>query len=159
MAMAHEHHYALSVEWTGDRGTGTDHYRNYKRDHVVRISGKPDLLGSADPHFRGDKSRHNPEDLLVAALSACHLMSYLHVCAMNGVVVTAYTDNVTGRMESYPDGSGRFQEVTLHPEVTVRDASMISKALELHTEAHTLCFIANSVNFPVGHEPVCRAEE
>ena len=164
--MAHEHHYALSVEWTGNPGSspgqagpGTENYRSYKRDHVVRIPGKPDLSGSADPHFRGDKSRHNPEDLLLAALSACHLMSYLHVCAMNGVVVTAYTDNATGRMESYPDGSGRFQEVTLHPEVTVKDASMIPKAQELHTEAHTLCFIANSVNFPVRHEPVCCAEE
>ncbi len=156
--MAHEHHYALTVEWTGNQGTGTDHYRNYKRDHVVRIEGKPDLAGSSDPHFRGDKSRHNPEDLLVAALSACHLMSYLHVCAINGVVVVAYTDQATGRMESYPNGSGRFVEVTLHPQVIVKDSTMIAKANELHHQAHELCFIANSVNFPVLCEAASSAE-
>ncbi len=152
--MAHDHHYTLQVEWTGNQGTGTDHYRNYKRDHVVRVDGKPELLGSSDPHFRGDKSRHNPEDLLVAALSACHLMSYLHVCAVNGIVVTAYTDRATGRMESYPDGSGRFVEVILHPHVAVKEAHMIAKANELHHQAHELCFIANSVNFPVRCEAV-----
>lgn len=157
--MAHEHHYTLHVEWTGNLGTGTDHYRSYKRDHIVRIEGKPDLLGSADPHFRGDTSRHNPEDLLVAALSACHLMSYLHVCAINGVVVTAYTDRATGRMESYPDGSGRFVEVVLHPHVTVKDATMITRAIELHHKANELCFIANSVKFPVLHEPEVRSSD
>lgn len=156
--MAHEHRYELTTEWTGNLGTGTDHYRNYRRDHVIRIAGKPELAGSSDPHFRGDKSRHNPEDLLVAALSACHLMSYLHVCAINGVVVTAYIDKATGRMESLPDGSGRFVEVTLHPQVTVKDAGMIAKAHELHHKAHELCFIANSVNFPVRHEPECHSE-
>ncbi len=147
--MSHTHNYALTLEWTGDQGTGTDHYRSYKRDHVIRIEGKPDLLGSSDPTFRGDPSRHNPEDLLVAALSACHMMSYLHVCVMNGVVVTAYVDHATGSMETLPDGSGRFLEVTLHPEVTVKDPGMIAKADELHHKAHELCFIANSVNFPV----------
>jgi len=159
MHMSHEHHYTLHVEWTGNLGTGTDHYRSYKRDHVVRIEGKPDLLGSSDPHFRGDTSRHNPEDLLVAALSACHLMSYLHVCAINGVVVMAYTDRATGRMASYPDGSGRFVEVVLHPHVTVKDAAMITKAIELHHKANELCFIANSVNFPVLHEPEVRSSD
>lgn len=147
--MTSHHSYAIQVEWTGDRGTGTDHYRSYKRDHVIRIAGKPDLFGSSDPTFRGDPSRHNPEDMLVAALSACHMMSYLHVCAINGVVVTAYIDNATGTMETLPDGSGRFLEVALHPEVTVRDADMAAKAEELHHRAHELCFIANSVNFPV----------
>lgn len=155
--MAHVHNYALEVEWTGNLGTGTDHYRSYKRDHIVRIEGKPDLLGSADPHFRGDTSRHNPEDLLVAALSACHLMSYLHVCSINGVVVTAYTDRATGRMESYPDGSGRFVEVVLHPHVIVQDGTMITRAIELHHKANELCFIANSVKFPVLHEPEVRS--
>lgn len=147
--MSHMHNYTLTMEWTGDQGTGTDHYRSYKRDHVIRIAGKPDLLGSSDPTFRGDPTRHNPEDLLVAALSACHMMSYLHVCVMNGVVVTGYVDDATGSMETFPDGSGRFVEVTLHPRVTVRDASMIEKANQLHHKAHELCFIANSVNFPV----------
>jgi organic hydroperoxide reductase OsmC/OhrA len=151
----HTHHYAATITWTGNQGSGTDHYRSYKRDHLVRIEGKPDLLGSSDPHFRGDASRHNPEDLLLAALSACHLMSYLHVCAVNGVVVIAYEDNTTGLMESFPDGSGRFQEVILHPQVTVRDAAMVEKANELHHKAHELCFIANSVNFPVRCVPTC----
>ena len=157
--MAHEHHYELTVEWTGNLGSGTDHYRNYRRDHTIRIAGKPDLSGSSDPHFRGDVSRHNPEDLLVAALSACHLMSYLHVCALNGVVVTAYIDRATGSMDTLPDGSGHFTGVTLHPEVWVKHAAMIPKAQELHAQANKLCFIANSVNFPVHHQPVCRCEE
>lgn len=152
--MPHTHHYALTVEWTGNAGTGTDHYRSYKRDHVIRTAGKPDLLGSSDPTFRGDPSRHNPEDMLVAALSTCHMMSYLHVCAINGVVVTAYVDEATGSMETFPDGSGRFTEVVLHPRVTVREAGMIAKAEELHHKAHELCFIANSVNFHVRCKPL-----
>ncbi len=150
--MAHTHHYRLDLEWTGNNGTGTDHYRGYKRDHVVRIVGKPDLLVSADPTFRGDPARHNPEDLLLAALSACHMMSYLHVCVMHGVVVMAYTDEATGTMETLPDGSGRFLEVTLHPTVTVRDPHMVELAQALHAQANKLCFISNSVNFPVRHE-------
>ncbi|HPF90903.1 MAG TPA: OsmC family protein [Flavobacteriales bacterium] len=155
--MEHKHHYSLEVEWTGNRGTGTDHYRSYGRDHIVRIEGKPDLLGSADPTFRGDRNRHNPEDLLVAALSACHLMSYLHVCAVNGVVVTSYVDKATGTMETCPDGSGRFLEVVLHPDVVVASEEMIAKAMELHHKAHELCFIANSVNFPVRCQPMLRS--
>lgn len=147
--MSHLHHYALTLEWTGNTGTGTDHYRSYKRDHVIRVEGKPELRGSSDPTFRGDATRHNPEDLLVAALSACHMMSYLHVCVMHGVVVTGYVDDATGSMETLPDGSGRFLEVTLHPRVTVRDPEMVAKANALHPKAHELCFIANSVNFPV----------
>lgn len=147
------HHYVLTLEWTGDQGSGTDNYRSYKRDHVISMAGKPDLLGSSDPTFRGDASRHNPEDLLLAALSACHMMSYLHVCVMNDVVVTGYVDHATGTMETSPDGSGRFLEVTLQPEVTVRDADMVERAQQLHAKARELCFIANSVNFPVHHRP------
>lgn len=153
MQAAMHHHYTTKIQWTGDLGTGTEHYRSYKRDHIIRIHGKPDIPGSSDPTFRGDPSRHNPEDLLVAALSACHMMSYLHVCAMNKVVVTGYEDNATGSMETFPDGSGRFSEVVLRPMVTVRDTGMIALANELHHQAHILCFIANSVNFPVRCEP------
>jgi organic hydroperoxide reductase OsmC/OhrA len=156
--MPYTHHYALTVEWTGNQGTGTDHYRSYKRDHIIRIAGKPDLDGSSDPTFRGDPSRHNPEDMLLAALSACHMMSYLHVCAVNGVVVTHYMDRATGTMETLSDGSGRFLEVVLHPDVVVRDPHMVAKAGQLHHQAHALCFIANSVNFPVRCQPVCRVE-
>lgn len=150
--MAQQHRYRAEITWTGNLGTGTDHYRSYRRDHVIRVDRKPELHGSADPTFRGDPTRHNPEELLLAALSACHLMSYLHVCAINGVVVTAYVDGATGTMETFPDGSGHFTEVVLHPRVTVRDADMVTKAMELHHQANTLCFIANSVNFPVRHE-------
>ncbi|MBK7270241.1 MAG: OsmC family protein [Flavobacteriales bacterium] len=156
--MAMQHQYALTMEWTGNLGTGTDGYRNYKRDHIIRIANKVDLFGSADPAFRGDASRHNPEELLVAALSACHMLSYLHACVVNGVVVTGYIDHATGSMETFEDASGRFIEVVLHPEVTVREASMIAKANELHALANKWCFIANSVNFPVRHDPICRAE-
>ncbi|MEO8067893.1 MAG: OsmC family protein [Flavobacteriales bacterium] len=152
------HHYALTTEWTGNTGTGTDGYRNYKREHIIRVPNKPDLSGSADPSFRGDPSRHNPEELLVAALSACHMLSYLHVCVKNRVVVTAYTDNATGTMETIGDG-GRMTEVVLHPVVSVRDASMVEKAQSLHGEASKLCFIASSVNFPVRHDPTCRADQ
>lgn len=157
--MAREHRYEVTVEWTGNLGSGTDHYRNYKRDHTVLIAGKPDLAGSSDPHFRGDATRHNPEDLLVAALSACHLMSYLHVCAVNGIVVTAYIDRATGSMETFPDGSGRFTKVTLHPDVRVKEAGMIAMAQALHAQANKLCFIANSMNFPVRHQPECELAE
>lgn len=153
-----EHHYVTDLEWTGNQGSGTDHYRNYRRDHVVRIPGKVDLLGSSDPTFRGDPRRHNPEDLLLTALSACHMMSYLHVCVQHGVVVTAYSDRATGTMDTLGDGSGRFREVVLHPLVTVADASMRAQADALHADAARLCFIANSVNFPVRHVPTSRAQ-
>lgn len=153
--MSPEHHYELEMEWTGNRGTGTDHYRNYARDHIVRIVGKPDLSGSSDPAFRGDRSRHNPEELLVAALSACHMLSYLHVCVKNGVVVTAYSDRATGTLRTIGD-SGHMAEVVLNPQVTVRDAEMVEKAQTLHGEANKLCFIASSVNFPVLHRPDCK---
>jgi len=151
-----EHRYAAEIVWTGNRGEGTATYRAYGREHEVRIAGKPPLLGSADPAFRGDASRHNPEDLLLAALSACHLLWYLHLCAEAGVVVTAYEDRAEGRMVQDADGGGRFVEVTLRPRVTLApgaDAAAREKAMALHAEAHARCFIARSVNFPVRHEP------
>ena len=151
--MNKEHHYSLSLEWTGNQGTGTSDYRAYTRNHTISINGKVDLLVSSDPTFRGDRTRHNPEEMLVAALSSCHMLSYLHVCVMNGVVVTDYKDNATGTMKENPDGSGQFIEVTLHPIVKVKDASMIEKANHLHEKASQLCFIARSVNFPVHHVP------
>ena len=109
--MEHDHRYALTLEWTGNQGTGTDGYRTYKRDHVIRIEGKPELLGSSDPTFRGDASRHNPEDMLVAALSACHLLSYLHACVTEGVIVTSYVDHATGLMQT-SGNSGRFAKTS-----------------------------------------------
>jgi organic hydroperoxide reductase OsmC/OhrA len=150
---ARTHRYEVAVVWTGDRGEGTASYRAYGRDHEVTADGRPMLAGSSDPAFRGDRGRWNPEQLLVAALSQCHLLAYLHVCAVSDVVVVAYEDNADGVMAETEDGGGRFTEVTLRPLVTVADASMTATALELHHRAHELCFIASSVNFPVRSEP------
>lgn len=147
-----EHHYALTVTWTGDTGTGTSGYRDYRRDVTVSIEGKPDLLASADRAFRGDPARWNPEDMLVAALAECHLLSYLHACVTAGVVVTSYRDEATGVMREDGRGGGAFSEVVLHPQVTVSDPGMIEAAQRAHHQAHEWCFIANSVSFPVRHE-------
>ncbi|NKQ54514.1 OsmC family peroxiredoxin [Amycolatopsis sp. K13G38] len=151
--MSREHDYRVTVRWTGNTGAGTENYRGYGRDHDVTAEGKPTLRGSADPAFRGTPDRWNPEELLVAALSECHMLTYLSLCARDGVVVTAYVDAASGTMREAPGGSGRFTEVVLRPEVTLADPAMIAKAESLHERAHATCFIANSVSFPVRHEP------
>ncbi|AYF98843.1 OsmC family protein [Protaetiibacter intestinalis] len=154
--MDHRHHYAVSVEWRGNRGTGTSGYRDYDRDLVTRAEGKlHELAGSSDRAFHGDRARWNPEELLLAALSECHLLSYLHVAAKRGIVVVAYTDDAVGEMVQTPDGGGRFTEATLRPVVTIA-AGDPADALDAHHEASELCFIAASVNFPVHHEPTIR---
>ena len=150
--MTHQHRYRVDVEWTGNRGSGTDGYRNYGRDHVIRIGGKPPIDGSSDSTFRGDASRHNPEDMLVTALSTCHMLSYLHMATFAGVVVTIYRDAAEGTMVTEGDG-GRFVDVVLHPVVTITAASDPARAEAAHEAAHHACFIANSVNFPVRCEP------
>ena len=152
------HHYKAKTTWTGNTGQGTSAYKAYERSHTISIDGKPDILGSSDASFRGDKSKHTPEDLFVSTLSTCHMLWYLHLCSVNGVAVTDYYDEATGQMEEAPDGSGRFTTVTLYPVVTVTEESMIDKANALHHDAHKMCFIANSVNFPVTHEPTARVE-
>ena len=155
--MSRTHRYQVVVEWTGNTGTGTSTYKGYERRHEISAgTQKPPIPGSSDPAFRGDPSRWNPEELLVAALSACHKLWYLHLCALAGVVVTSYIDHAEGEMEEAADGSGRFRRVTLRPEVTIASGSDAAKARELHAEAHAKCFISNSVNFPVGHEPEIR---
>jgi organic hydroperoxide reductase OsmC/OhrA len=151
--MLGEHHYALTATWTGDRGTGTSGYRDYDRSVTLAVAGKPDVLASADVPFRGDRARWNPEDLLLAALSECHLLSYLHACVVRGVVVTAYEDRAMGTMQQ-EGSSGRFTEVVLRPRVEVAEASMVAEAIAAHEDAHDWCFIANSVAFPVRHEAV-----
>jgi organic hydroperoxide reductase OsmC/OhrA len=151
------HTYDLTVTWTGDDGHGTADYRAYRRDHVVSADGRPDLAGSADPTFRGDAARWNPEQLLVAALSQCHMLWYLHLCATNGIVVTGYVDHAHGEMRTHQDGAGEFTSVVLRPEVEVAEPAMVDRAVALHAEAPTLCFIARSVNFPVDHEPTVTA--
>ncbi|MFC7300306.1 OsmC family protein [Cognatiluteimonas weifangensis] len=152
MAGAHPHRYRVDVEWTGNLGAGTRGYRDYSRDHEIRIAGKPALAGSSDPAFRGDPGRHNPEDLLVAALSTCHMLSYLHMATVAGVVVTAYSDAAEGTMATAGAG-GRFTEVVLRPVVTIAADSDPAQALAAHEAAHHACFIASSVNFPVRCEP------
>jgi organic hydroperoxide reductase OsmC/OhrA len=147
------HLYRTTVRWTGNLGTGTSGYREYHRKHVIEAPSKPVLLGSSDPQFHGDADRYNPEELLVASLSACHMLWYLHLCANAGVVVVDYVDQADGVMETDADGSGRFTEVTLHPHVTIVNGSP-NVARELHDTAHRMCFIANSVQFSVKHEPV-----
>jgi organic hydroperoxide reductase OsmC/OhrA len=150
-----EHHYAVSVQWTGNRGLGTSDYRSYGREVVLSAEGKPNIDGSSDRAFRGNPERWNPEELLVAALSQCHLLSYLHEAAVNGIVVTEYTDAATGTMEQTNDGGGHFTLVTLRPIVTI-SAGDPELALSLHREANEKCFISASVNFPVLHEPEVR---
>ncbi|PZU86661.1 MAG: peroxiredoxin [Shinella sp.] len=149
-----QHEYRVTVTWQGNMGTGTSGYRDYGRDHVISADGKPDISGSSDPAFRGDVARWNPEDLLVASLSACHKLWYLHFCAVSGVIVTAYEDHAEGTMVMDEDGAGRFTEVVLRPRVTIKAGTYPQIAAELHGDAHEKCFIANSVNFPVRCEPV-----
>lgn len=156
--MEKEHHYQVSLHWTGNQGQGTSGYTRYSRDHVIRVAGKPDLVGTSDTAFRGSPGRYNPEELLVSALSSCHMLWYLHLCATNDIVVTAYQDEARGALVEASDGSGYFKEVTLYPVVTITDAARIPRAMELHREAAKKCFIANSCNFPVRHEPKCRVE-
>lgn len=154
MADTKTHAYEVEVSWTGNLGSGTTSYRAYSRDHVVAFAGKPPLPGSADPAFRGDPARYNPEELLVGSLSACQMLWYLHLCAEAGIVVIDYRDRATGRMEEKRGDAGRFVEVTLTPVVSIAEGGDPALAERLHAAAHEKCFIANSVNFPVVCRPV-----
>ena len=151
--MGSEHSYHIGVVWQGNRGTGTSGYRDYSRELTVSAAGKHPIEGSADKPFRGDLSRWNPEELLLAALAQCHLLSYLYVAVTEGVVVTDYSDSATGTMVEDGKGGGAFTQVLLRPRVTVADSSMADAAMRAHRKANELCFIARSVNFPVLHEP------
>lgn len=151
--MLGEHHYAIEVEWQGDLGTGTSGYRDYSRRHTVRAAGKlHELAGSSDRTFHGDRERWNPEELLLAALAQCHMLSFLHVATNHGVVVVGYRDEAVAVLSEDGRGGGAFVSATLRPIVTVADASMAGLARTLHAEAAEKCFIAASVAFPVGHE-------
>jgi organic hydroperoxide reductase OsmC/OhrA len=149
----HERHdYAATLVWTGARNGPTSSYQSYSREHEFQCGDKPPIRASADPHFRGDPALYNPEELLVASLSSCHLLSYLAECARAGVHVVAYEDHASGVM-TMRDGRLRFTEVMLRPRVTVAPGTDLDRARELHHPAHDDCYIANSVNFPVRHEP------
>jgi organic hydroperoxide reductase OsmC/OhrA len=147
------HAYAVRVEWTGNQGSGTSSYRAYSRSHDIEAPGEPAIAGSSDPKFRGDPARWNPEALLVASLSSCHQLWYLHLCAEAGIVVQAYRDDAVGVMVEQPDGAGQFESVTLRPHATLAPGADDAVARRLHEEAARMCFIARSVSFPVGHEP------
>ncbi len=148
-----EHRYHVGIEWTGNNGIGTRDYRSYRRDHNVSAKNKATIQASSDPAFRGDASRWNPEEFLVGALSSCHMLSYLHFCAVAGITVLEYSDSAEGIMLESGDGGGDFSKVTLHPLVTVAPGSDLTKAIALHHDAHEKCFIARSVRFPVECEP------
>lgn len=153
-----DHTYRLAVAWQGNRGTGTSGYRDYDRDVLLRAEGKPDLLGSADPTFRGRPDRWNPEELLLAALAQCHLLSYLHSAVRHGVVVLDYQDDPVATMGQQGMG-GRFTSVVLHPRVVVADEAMVATARSIHAEASQNCFIAASVAFPVEHRPTTTVDQ
>jgi organic hydroperoxide reductase OsmC/OhrA len=144
-----QHTYEVRVDWTGNDGEGTKTYKRYRRDHTIDCAGKPQIQGSSDPAYRGDRSRYNPEELLVASLSSCHMLWYLHLCSVNRVTVFDYRDSASGVLEEGNDGSGEFVRVTLKPTVKVSPGDNRTRALALHNEAHRLCFIARSVRFPV----------
>ncbi len=151
------HHFDVTMRWTGNLGTGTSGYRAYGRDHQISATDKLHAIeGSSDRAFRGDAARYNPEELLIAALSSCHMLAYLHLCADAGVVVTGYEDAASGTMKLNRDGSGQFTDVLLSPVVTLEDSAQADIANELHHKAHELCFIARSVNFSVRCEPSVR---
>ena len=147
--MTSNHSYECSLTWTGNRGSGTSGYRDYDRSFDLSAAGKATLAGSADCTFHGDRAKWNPEEMLLSALSSCHMLSYLHVCADAGIVVLAYSDAARGEMVLNPNGSGRFISVTLRPSVTVAAGSDTETSEILHGLAHEKCFIANSVSFPV----------
>ncbi len=148
------HHYQTFLEWTGNRGEGTLDYRSYSRDHITTLEGKThSILCSSDSSFRGDPARFNPEELFLASISNCHMLWYLHLCSVNDVIILEYVDKATGVMQEDRNGSGRFTEVTLHPQVKVKDLQIIKRANDLHEEANRMCFIANSCNFKITHKP------
>jgi organic hydroperoxide reductase OsmC/OhrA len=151
--MGKEHHYQISVAWIGNQGLGTQDYRSYERSHKISSEGKPDLMGSADPLFRGNASQWNPEELLIASLSACHMLWFLHLCSTRKIIVSEYTDTPTALLMIEASGDGLFKEAALNPLIVLTDVSRIEEARHLHEEAHQKCFIAKAINFPVKLNP------
>ena len=155
--MKNPHTYKSQLLWDGNLGEGTSTYAGYGRQYRVVIDGKPDLHGTADPMFRGEAEKHNPEDLFLAAVSSCHMLSYLALCARGSINVVSYRDDASGDLW-LEGGGGRFTEIRLHPVVTIADARDVDRARALHEKAHELCFIANSSSVPIRHEAVIRVE-
>ncbi len=148
-----QHIYRVSVEWIGNRGSGTSTHAGYSRDHIIEAGLKPRIEGSSDPAFRGDPARWNPEELLLASISACHELWYLGLCAQAGISVLTYCDAAEATMVEERGGAGRFVHAVLRPRITLAPGGDIERARRLHHDAHAQCFIANSVNFPIDCEP------
>lgn len=157
MSAGHQHTYPIRMRWTGNTGAGTREYRGYERAHEYIVEGKPTIPGSSDPAFRGDGTRWNPEELLVMSLSSCHMLWYLHLCATHNVSVIDYVDDAVGTMVETADTGGHFTDVVLRPRVTIEAGGDLALAESLHDRAHHLCFVANSVKFPVRCEPATSA--
>jgi organic hydroperoxide reductase OsmC/OhrA len=147
------HAYRARLNWEGNRGRGTAEYAGYGRRFRVMTDGKPELVGSADPLFLGEPQLHNPEDLLLAAVASCHMLTYLALCSRAGISVVEYADAPAGILTLEPEGGGSFREITLRPRVVLAAGGDRAAAFRLHVRAHELCFIARSCSFPVRHEP------
>jgi len=150
------HNYQVKTEWTGNLGQGTSGYKNYDRSHILKVKGKAVIEASSDPSFRGDPTRHNPEELFLSSLSSCHMLWFLHLCSMEEVIVLDYIDQAEGIMIEENNGKGKFTEVTLNPMITIKEERMASKLDSIHQKANQMCFIANSCNFPVKHNSTFR---
>ena len=149
-----QHTYQLTINWIGNLGSGTSSYTAYSRNHNIQAADKPLIPGSSDPSFRGDPKRYNPEELFLSTLSSCHMLFFLHLCAVNKITVVNYSDQPEGIMLEEKSGRGFFKEVTLHPVAEIKEADKVDLAMQLHKDSSKLCFIANSVNFPVKHQPI-----
>lgn len=153
------HHYQTNLEWTGNQGSGTSHYKDYNRNYKIVAPHKTEtILASSDSSFLGDKTRYNPEELLISSIASCHMLWYLHLCATHKIIVAKYSDQAEGIMEENKDGSGQFKSVTINPKVTVKDQNMLEKANQLHQTANKMCFIARSCNFPIYHNAFAEIE-
>ncbi len=153
--MLRDHHFKTLVTWAGNRGSGTMDYRSYERDFVVNADGKPELKGSSASVFLGDETAYSPEDLLLAAVSSCHMLWFLHLCADNNIVVLEYRDRAVATLAEHNDGSGHFSKIELYPEVVVSKNSNTALANKLHETANNMCFIANSLKSEIVFKPTC----
>lgn len=146
------HSYSLTLDWQGNKGSGTSSYRAYGRDYVISMEGKPDILGTSDPAFLGDPKKHNPEDMFLASVASCHMLWYLHLASSAGIVVTAYEDKAEAEMVMNKDGSGQFSSITLKPTVTITEPDKAAVAEKIHEDVGTMCFIARSISVPIRHK-------
>jgi organic hydroperoxide reductase OsmC/OhrA len=152
-----QHDFHSTIVWTGNRGAGTRTYRGYDRTWDVAMPGKAVVHCSNDPLLGGDATKLNPEELLLSALSACHMLWYLHLASDAGIIVTSYRDEPVGHGETVRSGAGRFTSAVLRPTITVERGADIVEATAIHHRVHEYCFVARSVNFPVEYEPTITA--